>query len=945
MMNLPRLLLSAAAMSAVLPQLHATSPAFGNINVVQNDAGNAATSVTATLTYTQAARSADGTTELGSFNLRAGSNRGDFNLRFTSNAANDRAQGIMISNVAQLARDNSAAGDPAGAYFATSATANDANGYFIAVQAVTSDGPEFNANLAAAWFPYADGWIGGHAVNSANGGVLTSLTGSAGLSLSTTATGPNTLYDPGATGVYELSLADINSQTDGILIVSGGKNEDNYALSKSNADGSWTITVRDNFSGSTNEGDGFAFVYVPTTAAVTGNAPGVHAMGRLNGNLSRDVSAGNYAMVRAATGQYRLYAPGIDPAQSTLLISPESGGIAGDNILFHESTSKGWNIESRDLTPLGLQDNTATEDTVSFVLMASTNTAAVWDGGGANTNWGTVGNWQGDTAPVAGRDVIIGSGTGNIAVNTPQSAGMLYISRDTGFTLSGSTLSLGTGLIVNAQPSSTQTYIVSAPLVLTEDAFIMAQTLGSSIALRLDVASGNAITAVDKNLTLGGGSGIEIRDPISLGNGNLIKEGANQITVLAASSFSQSFIVSGPNSQTNGAFRLNAAAAYGAFGAGDINMQNVGDVTAIYFDSGAGSGTLQNTIRLQTTNADSGTRFVVDSAAGFNATLSGMITGGEATSEFFVGSDAANGLGRLHLTNLNNNFIAERINIARGGLVIYGDGSLGTPSNGIYLNTANTNANTDSGLHFGADNITVAATRSVEIASDSVINTGAFHGTIAGIVSGTGGLMKAGTGTLSFTAATGNTYQGATTVMEGTLSLEVGSGSATGTGTVTVLSGATLSGSGSVAGAAIFMMGSTLNPGNSSSAGTLVFGPGLDLQAGSTVKLDLVNASSYDQLQVTAGPLGVAATSVLQISLHYTPQAGDTFDLLDWVSLSGDSVLVDNLDVPDLSGLGLEWNFTQFDSLGVLSIQNVPEPSRALLLMLGFAGGLLRRRR
>lgn len=942
-MKFHRLLLSAAAAFAVQPQLHAASPAFGNINVVQNDSGNAATSVTATLTYTQAALSADGTTQLGSFNLRTGSNRGDISLRFTASAANDRAQGIMISNVAQLARDNSAAGDPAGSYFASSATAHDANGYFISVQAVTSAGSEFNSNLAAAWFPYADGWIGGHAVNSANGGTLTSLVGSAGLTLSTTAAGPNVLYDPGATGVYELNLAGINSQTDGILLVSGGKNEDNYAMSKANANGTWTINVRDNFAASGTESDGLAFVYIPTTAVVSGSAPGVHAMGRINGNLTRDVGSGTYALVRTTTGSYRLYAPGIDPAQATLLLSPEAEGNGIDNHIFSEAAGKGWNLEYRDLTGLGLQDNGSADNAFSFALMASANTAAVWDGGGADTNWGTAANWQGDAAPATGRDVVIGSGTGNIQIDAPQSAGMLYISRDTGFTLSGSTLTLGSGLLVNAQPTASQTYIVSAPLVLTEDAFIMAQTLGSSVGLRLDVASGDAVTAADKNLTLGGGSGIEFRDPISLGNGNLIKEGGNQITFLAANSFSQTFIVSGPNSQTAGAFRLNAAAAYGAFGPGDINMQNLGDVTAVYFDSGAGSGTLQNTLRLQTTNADSGTRFVVDSAAGFNATLSGLITGGEATSEFIVGSDAANGQGRLHLTNLNNNFIAERINISRGGLVIYGDGSLGDPSNGLYLNTANTNANTGSGLHFGADNITVAATRGVEIASDSVINTGAFHGTVAGTISGAGGLMKAGSGTLSLTSATGNTYQGATTVMEGTLSLETAGGSATGAGTLTVLNGATLGGSGTVAGAAVFQAGSTLSPG--SSAGTLVFGAGLDLQAGSIVTLELTSGSSYDRVQVTGGALGVASTTAFQISLQYTPQAGDSFDLLDWASLTGDTVLQDNLALPSLGGTGLQWDFSQFDALGILSIQNVPEPSRVLLLMLGLAGGLLRRRR
>lgn len=940
MMKFSRLILSAAAALATQPQLHAASPAFGNIDVVQNTN----TAVTLSLTYSQAALSADGTTQLGSLNLRSGSNRGDYNVRFTTNAANDRTQGVMISNVTQFARDNTAMGDTTGPFFSASATAHDANGYFLSVNGVETDRGEFNANVAAAWFPYADGWIGGHAVNSSNGGILTSLAGSPGLTLSTTGAGSNVLYDPGATGVYELNLAGINSQTDGILIVNGGKNEGNYAISKANADGTWTINVRDNFAGSGTEPDGLAFVYIPTTSVVSGNTPGVHAMGRINGNLSRDIGAGTYAMVRTSTGSYRMYAPGIDPAQATLLMSAEAEDIMGDNHIFYQASGKGWKLESRDLTSLGLQDNGSSANTFSFALMASGNTAAVWDaGGGATTTWGTAANWQGDTTPISGRDVIIGSGTGNIQVDAPQSAGMLYISRNTGFTLSGSTVSLSTGLIVNAQPTASQTYIVSAPLVLTEDAFIMAQTLGSSVGLRLDVASGNAITAMDKNLTLGGGSGIEIRDPVSLGQGSVYKEGGSQITLLAANSWSQTYLLTGPNNQTTGAFRLNAPAAYGGFGPGDINLQNTESITAIYFDSGAGSGILENTIRLQSTAANANTRFLVDSAAGFNATLSGMIVGGEATSEFIVDSDAALGQGRLHLTNLNNNFLTERINITRGGLVIYGDGSLGDPSNDLYLNTANTNANTGSGLHFGTENITVAATRNVEIASNSVINTGTFHGTVAGTVSGAGGLIKAGSGTLSFTPVTGNTYQGGTTVMEGTLSLEAGAGSATGTGTVTVQNGATLAGSGSVAGAAIFQTGSMLKPGNS--AGTLVFGAGLDLQAGSTVTLELISGSSYDQVQVTGGNLQVDSTTTLQVSLQYTPQAGDSFDLLDWVSLTGDSNLQDNLSLPNLGGLGLLWDFSSFNTLGILGIQAVPEPSRALLLMLGILGGLLRRRR
>lgn len=940
MKNICPLLLAATLLCPPL-SLHAISPTFGNINVIQNTNENNPAAVTATLSYSQAALSADGTTSLGTINMRSGSNRGDVLLSFTDTSANDRSLGIMISNVAQLARDNSATGDPEGSYFATSATTNDANGYFINVQAVTSTGPEFNANLAAAWFPYADGWIGGHATNSVNSGPLTSLVGSPGLTLSTTTPGSNVLYDGTTNGVYELNLAGINSQTDGILIVSGGKNEDNYAMSKANADGTWTIQVRDNFSGSGTEPDGLAFVYIPQSSAVSGDEPGVHAMGRLNGNLSRDISAGDYAVVRSSTGRYQLYAPGIDPALATLLLSPEAAGVGGDNIWFYEPSSKGWNMEYRDLSELGLQDNTSTEDTLSFVLMAGANTSAIWDNEAGDSLWGTQSNWKSNNTPGASQDVILGA-SNNVAIDSPQSAGMVFINRDTAFSLTGSgSLSLSTGLIVNAKPSSSQTYTISVPLILTEDAFIIAQTIGSSITLRLDVASGNAVTAVDKNLTLGGANAIEIRDPISLGTGHLIKEGAGQVTLTAANSIGGTTIVTGPNSTTIGAFRINAPDAYGAFGTGDIIMKNLGSVTALFFDNAAGNGELTNNIVLQSTNPNSGTRFLVDNSNSIYAFLSGLISGGQASSDFIVDSDAANGQGNILLMNTGNTFIAQKININRGALGIYGDGSLGDSSNSIYLNTNNTNGNTGSGLHFYADDITVAATRTVTINTDSVINTNGFQATIAGEINGAGGLMKAGEGMLILPR--GNVYEGATSVIEGILSVQNETGSATGTGIVTVFNGATLSGNGIIAGATIIKTSGILSPGNS--AGTLTFQAGLDLQAGSVTMLELLSSTSYDQIHVTSGDLQVASSAAFQISLLYTPQAGDTFDLMDWSNLTGDTSLYDNLNLPSLAAWGLQWDTSNFNNLGILSIQLVPEPSRCLLLLGGLSLTLLRRHR
>lgn len=91
----------------------------------------------------------------------------------------------------------------------------------------------------------------------------------------------------------------------------------------------------------------------------------------------------------------------------------------------------------------------------------------------------------------------------------------------------------------------------------------------------------------------------------------------------------------------------------------------------------------------------------------------------------------------------------------------------------------------------------------------------------------------------------------------------------------------------------------------------------------------------------------------------FSPQAGDIYNLLDWYGVSewndfdeGDRYRVGgetgtNLFLPDLSSFGeaLRWDTGLFTSHGILLIAVVPEPSRMLLLFLGFATLLMRRRR
>ena len=66
-----------------------------NLNVVQNDSGNTADSVTVTATLS-----------VNDMRVRVGSNRGDYNIQVGESATNDLAEGIPMAAIAQNGRDN-----------------------------------------------------------------------------------------------------------------------------------------------------------------------------------------------------------------------------------------------------------------------------------------------------------------------------------------------------------------------------------------------------------------------------------------------------------------------------------------------------------------------------------------------------------------------------------------------------------------------------------------------------------------------------------------------------------------------------------------------------------------------------------------------------------------------------------------------------------------------
>lgn len=194
------------------------------------------------------------------------------------------------------------------------------------------------------------------------------------------------------------------------------------------------------------------------------------------------------------------------------------------------------------------------------------------------------------------------------------------------------------------------------------------------------------------------------------------------------------------------------------------------------------------------------------------------------------------------------------------------------------------------------------------------------------VISGAGGLRKAGSGILDIQTA--QTYTGTTAVDAGTLLVN---GSLHADSTVTVADGATLGGSGSM-GDVLLLAGATLSPGNS--IGTLTVNE-LSLNGDAALIFELGAPSDpYDQVVVMddlllAGTLNIVNAGGMAAGTYtlFTYAGNLTDNGLSFGSMPGDFTYNLNLDTP-----------------GEINLQVIPEPA-ALWLVLACLTALVWHRR
>jgi autotransporter-associated beta strand protein len=195
----------------------------------------------------------------------------------------------------------------------------------------------------------------------------------------------------------------------------------------------------------------------------------------------------------------------------------------------------------------------------------------------------------------------------------------------------------------------------------------------------------------------------------------------------------------------------------------------------------------------------------------------------------------------------------------------------------------------------------------------SEVDTNGFNATLSGAISGNGGLVKTGSGTLTLTGA--NTYSGATQVSAGLLQVE---GSLSNSSSLTVDSGAALGGSGSIDVATT--ISGNLTPG--SSPGILDFTSGLTLTDSSVSTFEFISDTAnladrgvaFDGVNVSGGDLTIDPNASLALVFNL---AGSTVDFSSAFWDSAQSWLLFESSFGTILGSGIFGDVTVTeDSLG-----------------------------
>lgn len=789
--------------------------------------------------------------------------------------------------------------------------------------------------------------MGALTATTISGGTI-NLTSGAILSSPTTAT-PHTInsnIDAGAqeivanvtSGAFSISGLFLN----GVLSGSGGFTKGGGGLVHMNG--------ANNYTGSTNLVGGSTIIGSANISAGS-NGP--------FGNSSTPIN------ITGSTGSVRLYTSGnavINRDLNVLLGSSISPAIGTVGASANESLIVNGNIQLNNPTNSRATGNFLSLEGGPVSSSAVTVNGVISGNGGLRSNFSGynilngANTYSGGTL-LGGQGTILSGGTGV----TAQSFGEIW---EVG---NNSAFGTGTVFIGSAFPSPTN----SIPAIGTIVAGGGARTLSNEFLLVNGLArfeGTNPITlsgTVDLNggaannswISVGTGTNLTVSGTVA--RGGLSKDGPGTLVLSGSNTYTgQTSIRNGVLSVSNignGGTAANLSAAPSGAGylilsgntvgtTGTLRYTGAGETTDRLFSlagtggtidaSGSGALVFGNTgnIAINTPPFNAGTSLTSTIGSAILpgiATLNtaGLVVGSTITSTNFPSGTT--------VTEVGSNFV-RLSNVATASSAATTTFTLPTSftTRPLNLTGSNTNLNT----------------------INSVIGNGSFAGLNVGV-------NKSGAGTWSLNGA--NTYTGGTTINGGTLLANdsgpfVATASATGVGNVTVNSGGTLGGNGSVRGNVTVNSGGVLSPGNS--PGTLsVFGD-LNLATGasllSEVKAGVGPGSTANDLLVVSGTVNLNSANLVLDGGTYGPDPTDKF----WIVNNTGSGAINGTFNGLAEGASVSWIVNSAVFTGFITYQGdfgtnsltggndilihsaVPEPGTFLVIGAGLAA-LARKRK
>jgi autotransporter-associated beta strand protein len=532
-----------------------------------------------------------------------------------------------------------------------------------------------------------------------------------------------------------------------------------------------------------------------------------------------------------------------------------------------------------------------------------------WDAGSTTGDWNLGNNWATNGVPGSADDVLFDNSDlssqptlEDVFLNAGQSINGVTLNLTTASNQnwhlgasggsSAFTLTLATGNISVLSTSGTGTYVIGA-------------TTGTGIGTGLTTLATSGGGFTFNNSRTNGGL-LQINAIVS-GSSTVTKTGAGTVSLTGVNTYTGGTTINGGTVIANNVASLGATSGALTLNAGTLEIAT-GFSTTRNITLGNSASTFQ--IDPSQTYTNTG---VISSTGALNKTGSGtmVLNGANTYTGATIVSAGTLNAGTTSIANTSGAF---------------GNNSAVTLANtaGVTLNITGFNTQIGSLTGGGAAGGNVALGAATLTTGGNNTSPAAY----AGVISGTGGVTKIGTGTQILSGT--NTYAGGTTVNAGTLFINNTSGSGTGSGSVTVNNaGTVLGGNGTMTSAVTVNSGGTLAPGSTANS-TAILGTGAVTLQGATLALSVNGTTAgtlYDQLNISGAVTITGSTLALNFGA-FTPAATDRFYIV--LNDGNDAVTGTFATVTGLpSGFTVVYNAN--GDAGVsgndISLEPVPEPA------------------